>query len=59
MFCENDECCSCHKEVPVIAFGASDISEGYRLKKCQGRQKIVLSEGGKNDFFSLENLELL
>jgi hypothetical protein len=56
MFCDNDECCNCQKEVPMIAFGASDISEGYSLTKCQGRQKDSVIESKKFDLRSPENI---
>jgi hypothetical protein len=49
MFCENEECCECHKEIPVISFGASDISEGCQFIKCKGRRTPSSSEGRKSE----------
>lgn len=56
MFCDNDECCNCQKEVSMIAFGASDISEGCSLTKCQGRQKVSVIESEKFDLKSPDKI---
>lgn len=55
MFCENDECCACHKEIPVTAFGAADISEGIQFIPCSGRSGVSLEVNGEHENHDCHN----
>jgi hypothetical protein len=45
--------------IPMIAFGASDLSEGFQWTECSGRQarpnidiahgKVAIAQGARND----------
>jgi hypothetical protein len=55
MFCENDECCACYKEIPVTAFGAADISEGVQFIPCPGRPGVSLGVNREHDNHDFQN----